>query len=208
MASSDVWSMIAAERQALAHDLGSLPDAQWQTPSLCDGWTVRDVLGHMTATAGLTPGRFFAGLIGSGFSFEKLQTKSVAQQTEGPPAETLARFEAIVGSTKHPPGPIDSWLGETVLHAEDIRRPLDIQRAYPPAAVTQSLNFYRKSNLLIGGKRRAAGLTLRATDTAWSAGSGPEVLGPAISLALAITGRSAALADLSGAGVATLRERM
>ena len=146
MASSDVWSTIAAERRALASDLGSLPDAKWQTASLCDGWTVQDVLGHMTATAGLTPARFFAGLIGSGFSFEKLQAKSVAQQTEGPPAETLARFEAIVGSTKHPPGPIDSWLGETVLHAEDIRRPLGIQHTYPPAAVTQSLDFYRKSN--------------------------------------------------------------
>jgi hypothetical protein len=70
------------------------------------------------------------------------------------------------------------------------------------------LDFYRKSNLIVGGKRRAAGLTLRATDADWSAGTGPEVAGPAVSLALAITGRAPALADLSGAGVATLRARM
>ena len=74
--------------------------------------------------------------------------------------------------------------------------------------MTEILDFYRGSNLLIGGKRRAAGLTLRATDTPWSAGSGPEVSGPGVSLALAITGRRAALTDLSGDGVGTLSDRM
>jgi uncharacterized protein (TIGR03083 family) len=208
MASSDVWSLIAAERKALSDDLGSMTDAQWRTASLCDGWTVRDVLGHMTATAELTPGKFLGGIIGSGFSLEKLQAKAIAQQNEGTPADTLARFEAIVDSTKHPPGPVDSWLGEIIVHAEDIRRPLGIKHAYASDAVTRSLDFYRKSNLIIGGKKRAAGLTLRATDADWSAGSGPEVAGPAISLALAITGRKAGVADLSGDGVATLEERM
>lgn len=208
MASSDVWSTIAAERTALAADLSSLTDAQWQTASLCDGWTVRDVLGHMTSTAELTPGRFFGGIIGSGFSLAKLQAKAITQQTEGAPADTLARFGAIVDSTTHPPGPIDSWLGETLVHAEDIRRPLAIKHTYPSDAVTRTIGFYRKSNLIIGGKKRAAGLTWRATDADWQAGNGPEVAGPAVSLAMAITGRSAALGDLSGDGVATLRERM
>jgi uncharacterized protein (TIGR03083 family) len=208
MASAEVWSMIAGERTALAADLGSLTDPRWQTASLCGGWSVRDVLGHMTATAELTPGGFFAGIIGSGFSLEKMQAKDIAKQNDGSPADTLARFEASVDSTKHPPGPVDSWLGEVVVHAEDIRRPLAIKHAYPSAAVTRVLDFYRKSNLIVGGKKRAAGLTLRATDADWSAGTGPEVAGPAISLALAITGRTPALADLSGDGVATLQQRM
>ncbi len=208
MANSEVWSMIAGERQALADDLGSLTDAQWQTASLCSGWSVRDLLGHMTATAEMTPVGFFGGIIGSGFSLEKLQEKDIAKLTEGSPADTLARFEANVDSTKHPPGPVDSWLGETVVHAEDIRRPLAITHTYSPEAVTRVLDFYRKSNLIVGGKKRAAGLTMRATDADWSAGTGPEVAGPAIALALAITGRTGALADLSGDGVATLRERM
>ncbi len=208
MAGSEVWSMIADERRSLAANLGSLTSAQWQTPSLCSGWAVRDVLGHMTATAELTTPGFFGGIIGSGFSLEKMQSKGIAKQNEGSPADTLARFEASVGSTKHPPGPVDSWLGEVVVHAEDIRRPLGIKHAYSPAAVTRTIDFYRKSNLIIGGKKRAAGLTLRATDAKWSAGSGPEVTGPAISLALAVAGRPAGLDDLSGEGVATLRERM
>ena len=42
----------------------------------------------------------------------------------------------------------------------------------------------------------------------WSHGTGPEVTGPAMPLLLAITGRSAGLGDLAGAGLATLQSRM
>ena len=66
-------------------------------------------------------------------------------------------------------------------------------------------SFYQGSNLLIGSKRRIAGVTLRATDADWSHGTGPEVSGPVLSLVMAMTGRTAVLADLTGDGVATLR---
>jgi len=69
------------------------------------------------------------------------------------------------------------------------------------------VNFFKGSNLLIGSKKRIAGLRLRATDAEWSTGTGPEVSGPALALLLAMTGRAAALDDLSGDGLATLRER-
>jgi len=73
--------------------------------------------------------------------------------------------------------------------------------------VRRVADFYAGSNLIIGAKRRIDGLTLRATDATWSHGSGPEVSGPALSLVMAMTGRKAALDDLSGDGVATLRTR-
>jgi uncharacterized protein (TIGR03083 family) len=98
-------------------------------------------------------------------------------------------------------------LAETIVHSEDIRRPLGIAHEYDPEWVTRAADFYRGSNLIIGGKKRAAGLTFRATDTDWTSGSGPEVSGPAISLLLAISGRQSALDDLSGDGVETLRSR-
>jgi hypothetical protein len=68
-------------------------------------------------------------------------------------------------------------------------------------------DFYKGSNLLIGSKRRIAGLTLLATDTEWSHGSGPEVAGPILSLVMAMTGRKAPIDDLTGEGVASLRSR-
>ena len=208
MARPSPWPTIHVERKALAADLEGLTDEQWSTPSLCGGWTVRQVLGHMASAAAMTPPKFFLKLIGSGFRFNAYAEKEIARECEGTPDDTLARFKARADWSKHPPGPVDTWLGETIVHSEDIRRPLGISHAYPVDAVTRVADFYRGSNLLIGGKKRAAALTLRASDSDWSAGSGPEVAGPALSIVMAITGRPAHLDDLSGEGVETLRQRM
>ena len=110
-------------------------------------------------------------------------------------------------SVKQPPGPVDSWLGESIVHAEDIRRPLGLHRDYPMDAVMQVADFYKKSNMIIGTKRRIEGLALRATDTDWSHGTGPEVSGPMLALLMAMTGRKAADSQLTGEGVATLQAR-
>ncbi len=207
MAKGSIWPTIHAERKALADDLDNVDDAQWETPSLCDNWSVHDVLAHMTATAKLTPPQFVGKLLGSGFKFGKVQEAGVASERAGSPAETLARFKAQVDSSRHPPGPPDTWLGETIVHSEDIRRPLGIVHHYPTDATMRIADFYKGSNLLIGAKKRITGLGLRATDVDWSHGEGPGVSGPIVSLVLAMTGRRAALDDLSGDGVATLRSR-
>ena len=205
--SDDIWPVVHAERRALAADLAALTPAQWQTPSLCTGWSVHDVLAHMVATAKETPAGFFRHMVGSGFRISQMTEKRIAEERADGPAATLAAFRAVETATSAPPGPKLSWLGEAMVHAEDIRRPLGIAHAYPLDAVTQVTAFYAGSNVLIGGKRRVAGLTLRATDTDWSHGSGPLVEGPAVALMLATTGRRAALADLGGPGVETLRSR-
>jgi uncharacterized protein (TIGR03083 family) len=207
MASSP-WPLIHGEREALAADLASLTDEQWATASLCPGWTVRDVLGHMTATAKMTELDFFVAFAGSGFRFNEMTAKKIAGEATAVPSEGLSAFRGQLTATSHPPGPAEAMLGESVVHGEDIRRPLGITRDYPPEAVIRLVNFFKGSNLLIGSRKRIAGLTLRATDAEWSTGAGPEVSGPALSLLLAMTGRAAALDDLSGDGLATLRERM
>lgn len=203
----EIWPVIHAERRALASDLRELNEAQWSTRSLCTDWTVRDVLAHMTATAKISPPSFFVKLAGSGFSLTKLQGKDIAAERGASPSDTLSGFEAIASSTGHPPGPADTMLGETIVHSEDIRRPLGLQHAYPTPAVVQAADFFKGSNLVIGTKRRITGLTLRATDAEWSTGTGPEVAGPILTLLMAMTGRKAATAELTGEGVETLASR-
>ena len=101
----DIWPVVHAERKALAADLRGLDAEAWTQPSLCGDWTVRDVLAHMTAGASLSPPAFFGQLVGSGFSFGKVQEKGVAAQRGASPADTLANFESVLTSVKHPPGP-------------------------------------------------------------------------------------------------------
>ena len=205
---SSPWPMIHAERAALVADLEDLPDERWATPSLCEGWTVQEVLGHMTATAKSTPARFFRGLAGAGFMFNAMSAKDAAAEAEGTPAETLAQFKAQLNATTHPPGPVDAMLGEAVVHSADIRRPLGISRSYPEEELTRVGDFYKRSNLIVGTKRRIAGLKLQPTDVGWSTGAGPEVSGPMLSLLLAMTGRKAVLDDLSGEGLSILQARL
>ncbi len=204
---SDPWPLIHAERAALLADLADLPDDRWSTRSLCPDWTVHQVLGHMTATARMTPGRFVSHLAGAGFRFHTMSAKDVAAETAAGPAATLAAFRSLQDASTAPPGPTEAMLGEVVIHSQDVRRPLGINRDYPTGSVVRVLDFFKGSNLLIGSKDRIAGVTLRATDADWSHGTGPEAAGPVTALAMAMTGRAAGLDDLRGPGVDVLRGR-
>src|SRR4051794_27599241 len=87
MDKSDVWPMIHTERAALAADLESLQASDWDTPSLCEGWTVRDVVAHITGTAKISIGSFFPKLVSSGFSLTKLQKHDIAELRGGSPQD-------------------------------------------------------------------------------------------------------------------------
>ena len=123
-----------------------------------------------------------------------MAAKDVARESSGTPTETLAELTAHLDDTSAPPGPVDSWIGEIVVHGADIRRPLGIVYSPPVATTRQVADFYKNSNLLIGAKDRIVGVRLVATDTDWSHGTGPEVSGPMLSLVQAMTGRAVALA--------------
>jgi len=204
----DTWDMIGKERASLADALDGLAAADWDKPSLCGSWTVREVVAHMVATALMTPPRFFGRLIASGFNFQSLTRKDIDQVRAGrTDADLVALYRSRVDTRNAPPGPAASWLGETIVHGEDIFRALNGYRQHPVEHVVAVADFYQGSNLLIGAKNRITGVTLRATDTDWTHGTGPEVSGPILALVMAMTGRTAALDDLTGDGVAVLRER-
>jgi uncharacterized protein (TIGR03083 family) len=200
--------MIRLERASLADALATLPDDAWDTSSLASEWTVRDVVAHMIATAQMTPPRFAGAMIGSGFNFQSMSAKKIAGVKAGKSdPDLIEAYRSLVDSRSAPPGPAPSWLGETIVHGEDVFRSLGHYRAHPVDHVVAVADFYAGSNLLIGAKKRIDGVTLRATDTAWSHGAGPEASGPAIALLMAMTGRKAALDDLRGPGVDVLRSR-
>ena len=204
---SDMWSTVAAERGALAADLADLSDQQWETPSLCEGWTVREVLAHQTGTASMSTPKFFTRMAAAGFSFPRFANREIQRHLGDSPRATLAEFRDKQHSTSSPPGPRVSWLGEVIVHSEDIRRPLGVSHDYPMAAVRQVLDFYQGSNTLIGTKRRIADVRLTATDDDWCHGDGPTVEGRMIDLLMAATGRGVACESLTGDGVTTLRLR-
>ncbi len=204
----DPWQMIDSERAALADGLEALPADAWDKPSLCDGWTIRQVVAHVVATATTTPPLFFGRMAASGFRFPKMVRTQIDRQTAANTDADLARaVRDTVGARTSPPGPVASWLGETIVHGEDVFGALGPFRPHPTGHLIAVADFYAGSNLLIGAKNRIAGVTLRATDTDWRHGDGPEAAGPMVALVLAMTGRRPAFDDLRGDGVAVLRSR-
>ncbi|MGW0605286.1 maleylpyruvate isomerase family mycothiol-dependent enzyme [Streptomyces sp. NPDC002640] len=204
---ADIWRSIHAERAALAADLASLPEERWATPSLCAGLTVREVLAHLTAGARLNAVRWMAGVIRCRFDFDRQVAMRLAEQLGPTPAATLERFRNTVGSTTKPPLPAIAMLGETIVHGEDIRRPLGITRAYPVDVVTPVAEYYAGTDMVVVAKGRIGGLRLVADDGPFATGAGAPVSGPTPALVMAMTGRAAHCDDLRGEGVDLLRGR-
>ncbi|MGY6652168.1 maleylpyruvate isomerase family mycothiol-dependent enzyme [Amycolatopsis sp. TRM77291] len=205
---TEVWPLIHAERAALADDLAELTEERWRTPSLCEGLTVREVLAHLTSAASLTPLRWMAGVIRCRWDFDKQVAMRLAEQLGDDGAETLERFRGVVTSTTKPPLPKMAMLGETIVHGEDIRRPLGIRRDHPIDVLTALAGYYRGSDMVVVAKGRIGGLRLRATDGPFDTGAGPLVSGTTLALIMAMTGRAAYLDELDGDGVPALRERV
>lgn len=206
MATSNTYSMLAAERTAFADYLTTLDAADWAQPSLCAGWTVRDVVAHVADGAALTPAIFLLDLIRSKFSVATMNSNGIARESEGTTEELIGRLKSratnrsIFGK---------AMLSEVVTHAEDVRAALAGSAVqHLPEALLAVASQFVSSPAPIGGKKRVAGLALESTDIPWVAGSGPLVRGPLVALILAISGRPAGLADLSGPGLAELTNRL
>lgn len=204
---SDFAAMANAERSALYAELQHLTDEQWATMTVCNPWTVRQVVAHLTALGNQTALNFLKALVTSGFSFDKAIEKDLKKYDKGSNADVLAGFAKTVTNPKSAPGPKYVALGEMMCHGEDIRRALGNAGTHPAEHVVALADAYRKTGTPLHGKKRSAGLRLRATDADWSLGAGPEVAGPGMDLILAISGRGGALDTCSGDGVETLRSR-
>ncbi|MEU8899893.1 maleylpyruvate isomerase family mycothiol-dependent enzyme [Nocardia sp. NPDC048505] len=203
-----LWTMAHTERAALAADLAGLDEAQWRHRSLCGDWVVEDVVAHLTAGASLGRGRWLLSVLRAGFDFDKHNSRQLARHRGATPAETLARFRAVVDSTTAPSGHTAAWLGEVVVHGQDIRQPLGLASAPAPAAVTEVARFYAARDFTVAGKTLIEGLRLEATDGPFAVGSGPLVTGTTIALTMVMAGRAGYCAELTGPGVASVRARM
>ena len=203
---SDVWELVHHERVALLRDLAVLDEAQWEVPSLSDGWTVREVAAHLVDNARTTPMRIIVAMALARFNFDRQNAMGVERELGQTAADTLEGLREVAHRRSGPPAPLDSRLVEEVVHGEDIRRPLGITRSYPVETVERSLRYQARTSVgLGGGKQRIAGVRLRATDADIVIGDGPEVHGPALSLLLVASGRNAALPDLDGPGLTALK---
>jgi uncharacterized protein (TIGR03083 family) len=205
----DTWQAIDEERSALAEDLATFDDSQWDTQSLCSQWKVRHVVGHLIGGADVKTGPFLVGMLRNGMNFNRLMAREGQTLGAAPPDELLAQFRKTIGTRRPPPGAKpEIVLTDLVCHSGDIRRPTGVTRSMPEATLSTVADSVSRVGFPLKAKQRIAGLRMSATDCDWSAGDGPSVEGPLASLILVMAGRTAPLADLSGEGTKTLMARM
>ncbi|CAL9552022.1 hypothetical protein SUDANB1_04453 [Streptomyces sp. enrichment culture] len=199
---------IRVERSALAQDLVGLSEAQWAKASLCERWTVEEVVAHLTAGARTRFGRWLLSMLAARFDSGLHNDRRLAQHRGATPEETLRRFREVVAGPAGPTGHTAAWLGEIVVHSEDIRRPLGLVRTPPVATTTAVARFFAGRDFTVSSNTAIAGLRVEATDGPFSTGSGDLLRGPTLSLVMGMAGRAAACEDLEGDGAAVLRARL
>ncbi|MEV4511018.1 maleylpyruvate isomerase family mycothiol-dependent enzyme [Dactylosporangium sp. NPDC049525] len=206
-----IWHAIDTQRTGLTALLETLSDEQWRRPSLCEGWTVRDVAAHLTQqqlgpAAALGMMRHWRG------SLERtVQHAACRRAAELSTAQIVAEIRGSVGSRRHNVGVTYlETLTDILVHSQDIAVPLGRPFDLPPdaAAVAATRMLSMRWPPPLPSAKRLAGFRLAATDTTWSHGAGPEVLAPMGALLLLVCGRLAALPQLSGDGAADLAARL
>lgn len=203
------WLDLAqAEREDFAAFLESLTPEQWEAPTLCDRWNVRQVAAHAISfdelTFGQTARRFVRGLLVTS-RINDIGVSDYAGRTREQLVALIREYARPHGLTAGFGGRIA--LTDNMIHQQDIRRALDIPRTIPANRLRTALDFALIAPT-IRGARRAKGVRLVATDLDWSHGGGPEVRGTGEALLMAIAGRTDALKDLSGPGQGRLAQRM
>jgi uncharacterized protein (TIGR03083 family) len=208
---SDTFAMIATQRRALVDVLDGLQPAEWSTPSLCGGWTVREVAGHLTMPFELGKAAFVLRMVRARGDYDKVADDFARQAARAPTASLVATLRANVDNRFTPPGfGPEAPLTDIVVHGLDIGVPIGRSPVVPGETATAILGFLVSPKATRGfvPKGLTAGLRFSGSDVDWAAGSGPSVSGPVASLVLTMTGRRAGLDGLGGDGLDELRRRL
>jgi uncharacterized protein (TIGR03083 family) len=197
-----------AEREDFAEFLDELTPQQWESPSLCAGWTVRDVAAHCVSFEGLSPRELAVRFLEGRLQTDRINALAVADLA----GRSTEQLVTTLRDNAEPHGLGGGFGGrvaltDNMIHQQDIRRPLGIGRTIPPERLRIALDFVRYAPT-IRGAWRARGARLIATDLDWSHGKGPEVRGSGEALLMAMAGRPDALGDLDGPGKAVVAARL
>jgi uncharacterized protein (TIGR03083 family) len=191
--------LVAAEFTGLADLLAAASQAQWDTPSLCEGWRVREVIAHMTMAARYSEERFMAELRRCDFDFTRLSNEVADRDAGLPEDELVADLRSDVMQHWSPPGGgYRGALNHVVIHGLDVTVPLGQPRRSPDETIRVVLDDLAQGGghahfgTVIDGRR------LEASDLDWSHGSGRVLRGAAGDLALAMCGRAVRAGRLAG----------
>lgn len=206
MDAARIWSHVTAERLALLAILRDLAEDEWTRPSLCAGWRVQDVAGHVTASPQVRISDFPAMLVRGGFSYNKMILRDGQRRGQAPVEQILADHERLAGVHRAPPmlTPLEPLL-DILVHTQDIVRPLGREYVAPTDALLLAADRARQMALFVGSRGIIRSVRMVATDADWVRGKGPTLEAPMRELVMVCAGRAPDMTLVSGEGMELLR---
>jgi uncharacterized protein (TIGR03083 family) len=185
----DLTQHVHAERERLAELLAGLTDEQWDSPSLCADWRVREVVAHITMPFRTRLPQFLVGLAAARFSFNRYADRAAHADAERmSSAELLASLRANITNPWQPPGGgAAGALSHDTIHGLDITEPLGLP-APPVERIALVLANANPRSLSFFGVD-LTGIQLRGVDADVQLGEGKPVDLPVKDILLTITGR-------------------
>ena len=208
MNETEYWDLIHTERARLADLLTTLEPEQWALATQCADWTVEQVVAHLTAAANTGKWAWIRSIVRAGFDPAKHNARLLERRLGDSTEETLAKFHSSIPLTIAPTKDFPAFLGEVIVHGQDIARPLELDLIPDAEATVEVARYFASKDFAVNSKTLVKGVRLSAVDADFESGSGPQVAGRLLDLVMAMAGRPEALADLTGSGVAELRRRM
>ncbi len=204
MSEDDVRTAVVAERREQVAMFSALSEAEWDAPSLCAGWRVREVLAHTTMAYRYSMPRVLLGILRARGSFHRMADRAAHRDTaELTSAELLACLRDNVEHPWTPPGggPLGA-LSHDVIHGLDVSVALGRDDEHSSAErVALVLGGLQPKQLRYFGVD-LDGVQLRATDVDWSYGAGEPVTARARDLLLLVCGRRVPAERLAGPAAA------
>ena len=209
MTQERVWQVVDAQRGALADILEQLSDDEWRTPSLCQGWTVRDVAAHLTLQKFPIPLAISVFVRARG-NIDRAIHDSSCQRAKEPVGQLITRLRGLIGRHRPVLGmTYHEALIDHLVHGQDLTVPLGRRLDVPPdAAAAAATRTWTSHEKMFQPRQRFQGFRLVADDVDWSAGEGVEVRAPMLAILLVLTGRTVALPQLTGEGAGALTARL
>ncbi len=176
---AEVRAAIAAERRELADLLDGLRADQWDGPSLCAGWRVREVAAHMSMGFRLSLPATLGELARARGNLHRMTDRVARRDAAAHPASALAAF--LRDNAHHPwtppVGGLAAALGHDVVHGLDITVALGLHRRVPEDRLRILLDGIRPAGLRFFGVD-LDGVRLCAEDLDWSYGTGSPCTAP------------------------------
>jgi uncharacterized protein (TIGR03083 family) len=187
-----VWQVIDAQRHSVVALLEGLSDDEWRRPSLCAGWTVRDVAAHLTLQQMGLRDEIRMMVRWRGSLDRTIQDAACRRAAAMTTEQIIAEIRGMIGARRHNVGVTYlETLIDILVHGQDIAIPLGRRHDMPPAAAAVAAGRVLSMRWPPPppSVRKMTGFRLVATDISWSVGEGPEVRTPMSELLLMCTGR-------------------